>query len=283
MHVDLVGPLPVAEGGLTYLFTIIDRTSRWLEAVPLSEMSATACVDAFVTTWVARFGVPHTLTSDRGTQFSSATWTNLCHKLGIRHVMTTAYHPQANGLVERAHRQIKDALRARQAGTDWPSHLPWILLGLRAAPKEISGVSSAEAVFGQPLVLPGELTGGPETPPADFHTRLASEDPPLTSQPRTYAEVVSQPPNQRLQEARFVYIRKGGSSPPLAAAYTGPFEVIQPGLKFFLVKIGDRQESVTVDRLKPHQGASPITPASPPSRGRPRKQASTHSLAVASA
>jgi hypothetical protein len=71
---------------------------------------------------------------------------------GTRHVMTTAYHPQANGLVERTHRQ-----RAREAGSDWPAHLPWVLLGLRAAPKEVSGFSSAEAVFGQPLVLPGEL------------------------------------------------------------------------------------------------------------------------------
>jgi hypothetical protein len=53
--------------------------------------------------------------------------------------MTTAYHPQANGLVERTHRQLKDALRARQAGVDWPAHLPWVLLGLRAAPKEVSG------------------------------------------------------------------------------------------------------------------------------------------------
>jgi hypothetical protein len=69
--------------------------------------------------------------------------------------MTTAYHPQANGLVERAHRQLKDALRARGASTDWPSHLPWVLLGLHAAPKEISGISSAEAVFGGQLVLPG--------------------------------------------------------------------------------------------------------------------------------
>jgi hypothetical protein len=73
----------------------------------------------------------------------------------MRHVMTTAYHPQANILVARAHRQIKDALRAHRANTDWPSHLPWILLGLHAAPKEIGGFSSAEAAFGQQLMLRG--------------------------------------------------------------------------------------------------------------------------------
>ena len=50
-------------------------------------------------------------------------------------------------MVERAHRQLKDALRAHEAGADWPDHLAWVLLGLRAAPKESSGLSSAQLVF----------------------------------------------------------------------------------------------------------------------------------------
>jgi hypothetical protein len=57
-------------------------------------------------------------------------------------------------MVERFHRQLKDALRARLVNQDWLSQLPWVLLGLRAAPKEDCGLSSAEMVFGEPLVLP---------------------------------------------------------------------------------------------------------------------------------
>jgi hypothetical protein len=56
-------------------------------------------------------------------------------------------------MVERAHRQIKDALRARLAGVEWPQHLPWVLLGLRSAPKEDAAMSSAELVFGAALTL----------------------------------------------------------------------------------------------------------------------------------
>jgi hypothetical protein len=63
--------------------------------------------------------VPALVTTDRGTQFTSAVWTGLCRRLGITQLYTTAYHPQANGMVERAHRQIKDALRSRQAGSSW--------------------------------------------------------------------------------------------------------------------------------------------------------------------
>jgi hypothetical protein len=72
VHVDLVGPLPVSSGGFNHIFTMIDRSTRWLEAVPLKDTSATSCADTFVATWVARFSVPELITSDRGPQFTSA-------------------------------------------------------------------------------------------------------------------------------------------------------------------------------------------------------------------
>ena len=108
IHADLVGPLPSAKGGEQYLLTVIDRTSRWPEAIPLKGLSAVEVADAFTAGWVARFGVPHTMTTDRGTQFTSAVWDSMCRTLGIHHIKTTAYHPQSNGVVERLHRQIKE-------------------------------------------------------------------------------------------------------------------------------------------------------------------------------
>ncbi len=82
-------------------------------------------------------------------------------------------------MVERVHRQLKDALRARGAGPAWHSHLPWVLLGLRAVPKEDPAVSSAELITGTPLVLPGQLLHGPNPPRVDMPpppTRPASCD-----------------------------------------------------------------------------------------------------------
>jgi transposase InsO family protein len=271
VHVDIVGPLPVAENGETYLFTMIDRTSRWIEAAPLKEMTAAACMKAFVSTWVARFGDPATLTSDRGTQFTSHVWADLCAKLGMVHSTTTAYHPQANGMVERAHRQIKDGLRARRAGADWPTHLPWLLLGLRAAPKEVSNLSSAEAVYGQPLVLPGEWPQGTEAGPTEFAERLASSSPPPTVLPRTWAEVAAPTHSQQLQSCKYVFVKKGGSLAPLASNYDGPYEVVKHGLKYFIVKIGDKDDTVSVDRLKPYLGSAVPEAVRPPTRGRPPK------------
>ncbi len=58
VHVDLVGPLPPSATGHTYLFTMIDRHTRWIEAVPIPNMEASTCADAFIAGWVSWFGVP---------------------------------------------------------------------------------------------------------------------------------------------------------------------------------------------------------------------------------
>jgi hypothetical protein len=178
--------------------------------------------------------------------------------------MTTAYHPASNGLVERAHRQQKDSLRTRLAGNGWPAHLPWILLGLRAAPKEDSGVSSAELVLGSPLTLPGEFFHGEEPPAEDFLQYMRDFSPlPLPTRPLTGSDTVNKVP-EALMNAKFVYVRRGG-----------PYEVMEAGRKVFKISIGGKIEMFTVDRLKPHLGTAPLQAATPPVRGRPSKRAAS--------
>ena len=146
VQMDLVGPWPRITEGHTHLLTAMDRTSRWAEAIPLQSTTAQVVADSFVANWVAR--VPATITTDQGTQFTGSTWQYMCRALGSKHMQTTAYHPQSNGLVERFHRQLKAVLCARCSGADWLEHLPWVLLGLCAAPKEEARVWAAEAMYG---------------------------------------------------------------------------------------------------------------------------------------
>ena len=82
VHVDIVGPFS-PDGDKSYIMTMIDRTTRWPEAVPIGETSAETVLQTFMATWVARFGIPYTVTSDRGTQFTSAVWQAALSKLGI--------------------------------------------------------------------------------------------------------------------------------------------------------------------------------------------------------
>ena len=268
IHADLVGPLTASSEGYTHVLTIIDRTTRWMEVIPLASTTATATADALVVAgWIARFGVPAVITTDRGVQFTSAVWQVLCKRLGISHCPTTAYHPQANGLVERFHRQLKDSMRARLAARDWPAHLPWVLLGLRAAPKEDHNVSAAELLYGVPLALPGELLETAEPPAASFLENLRRPPTSIPTQPPNGPLSTSEPP-KNLSSAAFVFVRRGAPGPPLSPLYDGPYRVVASGPKFFTLQVGGRQDTVSVDRLKPCLSAE-VTPATPPLRGWP--------------
>jgi hypothetical protein len=65
-----------------------------------------------------------------------------------------------------------------------------------------------------------------------------------------------------------VYIRRGGTLPPFALLYGGPYAVLERGEKVFRLQVGDREEAVSVDRLKPHTGAEPVQLAAQPKLGR---------------
>jgi hypothetical protein len=264
-----VGPLPKSSG-FTHLFTIMDRTTRWPEAIPLSATSSSDCAAALLRGWIQRFGVPTTITSDRGPQFTAALWAATCRLLSISHIPTTAYHPQANGLVERFHRRLKDALRARASGPDWYSHLPWVMLGIRTTWREDSRFSPAEAVFGSQPVLPGQFLDTPEPPApnflAQFQGVLAGRTPPPVT--------CKSPPGpaslpEDLLLARHVLVRRDGSQTPLAPLYDGPFLVLERSLRFFKLQIGQRTDTVSTLRLKACRSPPDIAVAEPPKRGRP--------------
>jgi transposase InsO family protein len=156
LHNDLVEPLQYSSV-CNFIFTIIDHTSKQMEAVPLSDTSTAACAKALVFSWISRFGVPEMITSDRGAQFTSNIWSKLCETLHISHRQTTAYHPESKGAIERLHRCLKDALRALAAAAIWSKELPFVLLNLHAQPREDTALSPAEAVFGTPIVLPNKF------------------------------------------------------------------------------------------------------------------------------
>jgi hypothetical protein len=76
-------------------------------------------------------------------------------------------------------------------------------------------------------------------------------------------------PAAALMFAAFVYVRKGGTVHPLSPLYSGPYKVLSLGLKVFRLQVGELEEAVSIDRLKPHRGVAPVQPAQPPARGRP--------------
>ncbi|MBM6549369.1 DDE-type integrase/transposase/recombinase [Streptococcus dysgalactiae] len=198
MHIDIVGPFSPCRG-FRYLLTMIDRFTRWPEAVPLTNIEASTVMAAFVERWVALYGCPATVTTDRGPQFESQLFRDTLRVLGCHRARTTAYHPAANGMVERFHRQLKASLCAVD-GADWVKALPLVLCGLRSSHKPDLQACAAEVVYGQVLRLPGDYFtfGSTVDCPGSYATELATHMRHLRMQvPRSQSRAIYVPSDLR--------------------------------------------------------------------------------------
>jgi hypothetical protein len=198
----------------------------------------------------------------------------VCTQLGVSYTLTPAYHPLANGVVERFHRRLKDGLRAREAGSDWYLHLPWVLLGIRTATADASSPSPAETLYGSQLVLPGQLVAVEDSPVAaqflDSLKRMVDSQRPAAvchNLPSTDTAASALP--LALLHACMVFVRRDEAKPPLTPAYAGPYKVLERSTSFFKLQIGDKVDIVATARLKAAELPAADLPAAPRRRGRP--------------
>jgi len=163
--------------------------------------------------------------------------------LGTTVHQTMSYRPQANGLVERMHRQMKAALMARCSSTNWYIQLPWIMLGMRTAIKEDIGCSAAELVYGESLVVPGQFFH-PSFANAPHHELLSKLRESLNvSSPvkmsRHSTEKVHRP--KEIDNCPYVFVRVDARRSPLQRPYVGPFKVLARRRKAFKLQLNDRK------------------------------------------
>ncbi|BHF64966.1 hypothetical protein SprV_0200797500 [Sparganum proliferum] len=239
------------------------KYTHWAEAIPLPNAQAETIVKAFVSRWIAMFGVPSSVTTDCGAQFEPALFQTLLTFLGCARIRTTAYHPAAN-----------------EDPGNWSDNLPLALLGIRAAPKSDLGCSAAEVVFGTTLRLPGDMVAstsrGAEETPANLVHRLRqfmrslSPVPPRTPMTESYVK-------KDLDDCIHVFVRYDRVHQLHESPYEGPFRVLASNAETCLILRGDKEGVVSVDRVKAavaeepsdlSQGqkcADPLTPVPPSS------------------
>ncbi|XP_049525093.1 uncharacterized protein K02A2.6-like [Dermacentor silvarum] len=140
VHIDFAGPI---SGNM--ILVIVDAYSKWIEAVPLRQANASCTINCLRAIF-CRFGVPRTIVSDNGAQFTGDEFATFVRKNNITHLRTAVYHPQSNGLAERAVRTIKDGLKKIGEGR-LDDKLNRLLFNYRRTPNH-SGKSPSELLFG---------------------------------------------------------------------------------------------------------------------------------------
>ena len=256
VHVDIVGPLELPEADNferrpRYLLTMIDSYTRWFEAAPLSDISAITVAKTFLSYWIARFGPPLTLVTDRGSQFRSELMQSFTDLFGIHHIRTSAYNPRANGKIERMHRTLKAALKAR--GKYWLDQLPIVLFGIRIASDENNNSPYSLVTGEQPLIPPICIDDSDQKRLSEkLHHIIYPYRPPRQQTHKTFMP-------DALKTCDFVWLRLDRIRSPLEAPYQGPYKVIHRTDNTFTLEIKSRPEVVSIDRLKPATITPPTT------------------------
>lgn len=255
IHVDIIGPLPPCNE-YRYCLTAIDRATRWPEIWPMKTITAEEVAETLTKEWIARYGVPSIITTDQGSQFESDLFRRLMSHFAAQRIRTTSYHPCANGMIERIHRQVKAALMCHR--DSWVRSLPLVLLGMRTAFKEDIKASAAELVYGEPLRLPGELLVPSSSPsamddPADFVVQLRHKMSDLRPTPASRHAQPSTFIYKDLSSATHVFLRDDTVRRSLQPPYTGPHLILARASddKTMTLDIKGKRVNVSVDRVKP--------------------------------
>jgi hypothetical protein len=137
ISMDICGQYPLTPRKNKYLLTFIDHFTKYAEAIPIQDMAAETCTRAYTTHVIARHGTGSILVTDQGRSFTSVFFKETCKILGIKQVNTSAYHPQANGMIERYHCMIEQYHKtmnqglshyANASGTNWDTLIPFYLM-----------------------------------------------------------------------------------------------------------------------------------------------------------
>ena len=167
LHVDLTGP-HVTSQGYRYMMTACDSFTRFVIAAPLRNKTALSVVRALVHEVVLKFGIPHCILTDLGTEFQHELWQEMCQLLGISRLRTTAYCPSTNGKIERWHRSLH-TMMAKVVDVKqkkWVEFLPFVTAAYNSTAHDSTSFSPNFLLFGRELIAAVDIAFGCPRPPS---------------------------------------------------------------------------------------------------------------------
>ena len=133
VRIDIIGPLTPSLNSHHYIIITIDYLMKWAEAHLIHFTDSTEVTAFIYEDIISHHGIPKTLISDNGSHFINIYITSICDKFGIQHNRTSAYNPQANGLVERLNQTIANSLKRLDPNAKpyWDNFIPAMLYAYR--------------------------------------------------------------------------------------------------------------------------------------------------------
>jgi hypothetical protein len=175
---DILGPFPTSQAGNRYIIVAVDYVTKWAEAAALPIAGAQQVADFFLNEVLLRHGAPRKLTTDQGKCFTAKMMQKVVRAMETNHQTTTAYHPQANGLVERLNHTLADMLSmyVSRDHTDWDVTLPFVRFAYNTSKQESTGKSPFYLMHGRHPVLPIDAICGADPDPKQL-VRVESRGP----------------------------------------------------------------------------------------------------------
>jgi hypothetical protein len=176
---DMIGPLPIAPGGFNRVLVAIDKFTKWIEVKPVTCPKADRLLD-FLDELVHRYGLPHRIITDLGSNFNNHQFWEYCENSGIDVRYVSVTHPRANGQVERTNGMVLDALKKRlhntanTKGGKWIKELSNELWGLRTQPTKSTRQSPYFLVYDSKAILPANVMW--DSPVVEQYDEGISED-----------------------------------------------------------------------------------------------------------
>ena len=161
---DIVGPLPTTENGNNYLLTFQDDLSKFSGAIPIQNQESTTVAKALCEQYITKYGIPEKILTDQGSNFMSKTFNDLCKLLKLKHLTTTAYHPQTNGALEKSHNTLKEYLRSFTDidRNNWDEMCHYAIFVYNTTPHCSTNYTPHELVYGRPALIPTAIRKEPE-------------------------------------------------------------------------------------------------------------------------
>jgi transposase InsO family protein len=152
VEIDFVGPLPPSKEGYRYVLVIVDVLTGYTVLRPTKTTTAQETAQALWSV-ISEYGTPRILQSDRGHEFVNEVIDALNTVLGIEHRLTTAYHPQGNGQVERKNKDVISSLKKHLQGATlfWPAWLSHVQLSLNTSVMSRTKSQPFSLMFARPF------------------------------------------------------------------------------------------------------------------------------------